>query len=154
MTAEAVAQHLRARSVGPGRWMARCPAHEDRAASLSLRERDNGKVLLYCFAGCRTSGVLTAAGLTMRDLFAGGPPPTPEQAARFAKERQERKDLKQQERLAARATYDRLRQLDAVAHELAMRLDICPDALDADALAKLFHSVIEQIRDEELKVGL
>jgi putative DNA primase/helicase len=35
-----------------GGWVARCPAHEDRKPSLSIRERDNGKVLLKCFAGC------------------------------------------------------------------------------------------------------
>jgi putative DNA primase/helicase len=32
--------------------VARCPAHEDRKPSLSIREADNGKVLLKCFAGC------------------------------------------------------------------------------------------------------
>jgi hypothetical protein len=31
--------------------MVRCPAHEDRSASLSWRFA-NGKALLHCFAGC------------------------------------------------------------------------------------------------------
>jgi hypothetical protein len=59
MTAEAIAQALQARRTGPGRWMARCPAHDDRAPSLSIAER-NGSVLVHCFAGCRQSEVIAA----------------------------------------------------------------------------------------------
>ena len=40
-------------------WMARCPAHDDGRASLSITER-NGRVLLYCFAGCSYSDVISA----------------------------------------------------------------------------------------------
>jgi hypothetical protein len=36
---------------GRDRGMIRCPAHEDRAASLSWRFA-NGKTMLHCFAGC------------------------------------------------------------------------------------------------------
>ena len=46
-----------------------CPAHEDARASLSVREGDDGRVLLHCFAGCATADVVAALGLTMRDLF-------------------------------------------------------------------------------------
>ncbi|MBI4319359.1 MAG: AAA family ATPase [Chloroflexi bacterium] len=45
-----------------------CPAHDDRKASLSIKE-ENGKLLLHCFAGCRTEDILCAIGLTMADLF-------------------------------------------------------------------------------------
>lgn len=33
-------------------WLARCPSHDDRHASLSLANAPDGKLLLYCFAGC------------------------------------------------------------------------------------------------------
>jgi hypothetical protein len=33
-------------------YVARCPAHDDRTASLSIREGEGGRVLLHCFAGC------------------------------------------------------------------------------------------------------
>ncbi|MEU8891138.1 AAA family ATPase [Streptomyces sp. NPDC048442] len=47
-----------------------CPAHEDRAPSLSLGERqDKNGVLLNCHAGCDPLDVVTALGLTMSDLF-------------------------------------------------------------------------------------
>ena len=56
------------RKTGAGRWIARCPAHDDRAPSLSIREID-GRVLLHDFGGCETRDVLAALGLHMSDLF-------------------------------------------------------------------------------------
>ncbi len=53
---------------GAGRWNARCPAHDDKAPSLSIRETE-AKVLLHCFAGCAAEDVLTAVDLTWNDLY-------------------------------------------------------------------------------------
>jgi hypothetical protein len=64
----------RVRSTGPGRWIARCPAHEDRGPSLSIRELDDGRILLNDFGGCGTDDVLAALGLQMSDLFPKRPP--------------------------------------------------------------------------------
>ena len=58
----------RFRRSGAG-WQAQCPAHDDRAPSLSVRERLDGTVLVHCFAGCETHEVLRALGLTFSDLF-------------------------------------------------------------------------------------
>lgn len=57
-------------------YTARCPAHEDRQASLSVSEGAGGAVLLKCFAGCDTGAVVAALGLTMRDLFPPSDRPT------------------------------------------------------------------------------
>lgn len=54
---------------GPGRWLACCPAHDDRSPSLAIRETQDGTVLMKCFAGCPTVDVLAAVGLSMADLF-------------------------------------------------------------------------------------
>jgi hypothetical protein len=151
MTAEAIAAHLSARPVSAVQWMARCPGHDDGSPSLSIKET-GGRILIYCRAGCPTATVLKAAGLTFRDLFAG-PPPTPAQLARVAAERQERDARKQAERVAARKIVDRLRKLDALAFELATRLDVAPYRPDGDALAGLFHACVEQIRDGELALA-
>ncbi|MBI3910614.1 MAG: hypothetical protein HY320_06745 [Armatimonadetes bacterium] len=59
-------------------WMARCPAHDDGRASLSLGEGGDGRVLLKCFAGCETPAIVAALGLEMSDLF---PPREAEAAA-------------------------------------------------------------------------
>jgi len=62
----------RVREVGPGRWIACCPAHNDRSPSLAIREAEGGKVLLRCWAGCPTAEVLAVLGLTWQDLFPEG----------------------------------------------------------------------------------
>lgn len=49
-------------------WSARCPAHEDRNPSLSVRGIE-GRALIFCHAGCPTADVVAALGLAMRDLF-------------------------------------------------------------------------------------
>lgn len=60
-------EHVRRSGNG---WVARCPAHEDRSPSLSVREGADGRVLVYCHGGCRTEDVVATIGLSMRDLFA------------------------------------------------------------------------------------
>jgi len=52
-----------------GSWTARCPAHNDKGPSLAVRETDDGRVLVHCFAGCETASVLGSVGLDMTDLF-------------------------------------------------------------------------------------
>lgn len=54
-------------------WIARCPAHEDRAASLSIGEGRNGGILLHCFAGCDASAICFAIGMSVSDLFPSRP---------------------------------------------------------------------------------
>ncbi|MFN6190423.1 MAG: DUF3987 domain-containing protein [Planctomycetia bacterium] len=48
---------------------ARCPAHEDLNPSLSIREAQDGVVLVKCFAGCPPEKVVSDLGLRMADLF-------------------------------------------------------------------------------------
>lgn len=70
MPAERVLECLEGvRRTAPGRWLARCPAHDDRSPSLSIRELDDGRMLLHDFAGCSTRAVLNALGLDLSDLF-------------------------------------------------------------------------------------
>jgi hypothetical protein len=61
------------KSTGQGRWLARCPAHEDRSPSLSIRELGDGRLLLHDFAGCSAGDVLEALGLSLADLYPDGP---------------------------------------------------------------------------------
>lgn len=57
------------RQTGPGRWIARCPAHADKRASLSIRAMEDGRILVHDFAGCSVQEVVTAVGLDMAALF-------------------------------------------------------------------------------------
>jgi hypothetical protein len=70
MSADVLLAHLEnVKRTGDGRWLARCPAHEDRRASLTVRELGDGRVLAHCFAGCSIHEVLGAVGLDMTALF-------------------------------------------------------------------------------------
>ncbi len=69
ITLEQVLARLeRVRKSGAG-YSARCPAHEDRTASLSVAVGNDGRILAHCFAGCSTHDLLAAIGLTVGDLF-------------------------------------------------------------------------------------
>lgn len=57
------------RRSGPDRWSAVCPAHDDRRPSLSIRELDDGRVLLHCFGGCAVDEVVAALRLELADLY-------------------------------------------------------------------------------------
>ena len=50
-------------------WTACCPAHNDKGPSLAIREADDGRILLHCFAGCPVENVVGAIGMDMTDLF-------------------------------------------------------------------------------------
>ena len=57
------------RMTGKDRAVARCPAHNDKTPSLSIRETEDGTILIKCFAGCGAADVLSAIGLELVDLF-------------------------------------------------------------------------------------
>jgi hypothetical protein len=59
MTAETIAKALGARKAGAA-WMAKCPTHDDREFSLSIREAEDGKVLVRCHAGCEQHQIIAA----------------------------------------------------------------------------------------------
>jgi twinkle protein len=63
-SAAEVVQRLGARKTADG-WMARCPAHDDQTASLSIGSGDGGKILLHCFAGCDTATVAERIGVSL-----------------------------------------------------------------------------------------
>jgi hypothetical protein len=57
-TAQGIAEALGGHRNGKG-WICRCPAHSDNTPSLSIVERE-GKVLLFCHAGCAQAEVIKA----------------------------------------------------------------------------------------------
>ncbi|OFC40480.1 hypothetical protein BAE30_16550 [Acidithiobacillus caldus] len=61
----------RARQTAPDKWIALCPAHDDKRPSLSIREADDGKILLKCWTGCSAAEIVNALGLSLADLFPG-----------------------------------------------------------------------------------
>lgn len=61
------------RNTGRGTWICRCPSHDDKSPSMTIRECDDGRVLVHCFAGCSVDDILGAVGLDFDALF----PPKP-----------------------------------------------------------------------------
>lgn len=59
---------LECKKINSNSYMAKCPAHNDKRASLSIKE-SNEKILTHCFAGCKTEDIVKRMGLTMKDLF-------------------------------------------------------------------------------------
>lgn len=57
------------RQTSNGKWLACCPSHEDSRPSLSIKEGDDGRVLVHCFAGCNVGEVAAAVGIDLSDLF-------------------------------------------------------------------------------------
>ncbi len=144
MNAGSFAELLDARRCGPGRWMARCPPHQDRTPSLQIAQGDKD-VLLHCWTGCSIEEVCTALGLRLHDLF-DDRDLSPAERRGASQERQER-DV---EHLAAhRSGCQRNRDLyrmeclrDAMGEKLA-RLH------DDDRLTELFHLTCDRLEDAE-----
>src|SRR5262245_29951525 len=70
MTITAIVERFQAKPEGDG-YRAKCPAHDDRNPSLTIREGRTG-ILVKCHAGCDTASVLAAVGLTFADLSLNG----------------------------------------------------------------------------------
>ena len=64
---ETVLTRLNAKKRGDA-WQAFCPTHDDKKASLSIAQGQDGKVLLYCHARCSFVGIANALGFTPREL--------------------------------------------------------------------------------------
>lgn len=57
------------RRSSPGEWVACCPAHNDKSPSLAVKQADDGRILIHCFAGCSVQEVVAARGVDLGDLF-------------------------------------------------------------------------------------
>lgn len=74
MTVEALLSRLeKVKPTGRGTWLGCCPAHDDRSPSMTVRECEDGRVLVHCFAGCSVFEIAGAAGVDLSELF----PPKP-----------------------------------------------------------------------------
>ncbi len=63
----------RVAEVGAGRWIASCPTslhkYGDRSKGLAICEKDDGIILIKCFAGCGAADIVQSVGLELKDLF-------------------------------------------------------------------------------------
>ena len=52
-----------------GAYTACCPAHTDKSPSLAIRELDDGRILMKCFADCSVHDIMGSIGMEIGDLF-------------------------------------------------------------------------------------
>ena len=57
------------KKTGSHSWICKCPAHQDRTASLHIKDDGDDKILLNCFAGCDTYSILKSIGLDWQDVL-------------------------------------------------------------------------------------
>lgn len=57
------------RRTGKNRWIACCPAHDDKHPSLSISIGTNDCTLIKCFAGCDVQAITDAIDIDLADLF-------------------------------------------------------------------------------------
>ena len=67
-----------------GGWSARCPAHDDQRASLSVSRGEDGRVLLHCHAGCELEAILREIGLKASNLFSNSHGAAPPRSSRVS----------------------------------------------------------------------
>ena len=58
---------------GNGKYLACCPAHNDKSPSLGIKQDDNGKILIHCFSGCAAPDIVSAVGMQLSDLMPDNP---------------------------------------------------------------------------------
>ena len=109
----------------PDKWIALCPAHDDKRPSLSIKQADDGRVLLKCWTGCGAAGIVNALGLSLADLFPG-----------------DRRSLKDHSASPMRRPFDCRDALAGIAHEATVARLIVEavnsgEDMDADALDRL-----------------
>lgn len=57
-SAEQIARTLGGARKAGDDWSCRCPAHDDKKASLSIKDSDKGRLLVHCHAGCAQDDVI------------------------------------------------------------------------------------------------
>ena len=142
MTAAEIAQALRGRRSGD-RWFAKCPAHREKTASLSIRDV-KGVVLLRCFGGCPQAEIIRA--LRSQGLWPEPKPLTPAERRAWSRARAEAapclqwyqtmtSDLEEDKRAAG----DDIWLLAPAAAELYRLRSLTPAALMAEYRWRTIH---------------
>jgi DNA primase len=69
VSANDLLQNLKHRKIRDNQWVAVCPAHDDKSPSLHIAQKEDGRILIHCKAGCGANEVLGALGLDWSTLF-------------------------------------------------------------------------------------
>lgn len=131
-------------------WTAKCPSHQDRSPSLSIREGDDGRLLVRCFGGCSAAEIVGAMGLSLKDLFPDeGPDRSKLREASRRREAERQADKIESQRMAvfreAEATVGAARGIDS-----SSLTDEGRDRI-IDQLGDAYAIINEEQREERLR---
>jgi hypothetical protein len=123
----------------PDKWIALCPAHDDKRPSLSVKQADDGRVLLKCWSGCGVAEIVGALNLEMSDLFPG-----------------DRRSLSDHGTSPMRRPFDYRDALTGIAHEATVARIIVEavnrgEAMDVESLDRL--ALAEERIDDALRAA-
>lgn len=143
MTAAALAAILSARPSGRGRWTARCPGHDDRHPSLSIKQGERG-VLVRCWShGCTLEQITGALGIHVSDLF-NDVKLTPTQRAEVVRQKAIREAERIHQRKQDRAACDLIFRLERIVNAIGAKLARSPDDRE---LGRLFHLASDKLHE-------
>lgn len=94
------------------KWMAICPAHEDRSPSLVISETPEGTILIHCFAGCGAGDIMDAIGMSLSDLFSEKTIGMFKKTERSEREEREKRSFIQEVLLNRQLTQARAREIE------------------------------------------
>lgn len=118
-------------------YQARCPAHGDRSPSLSIREAEDGRILLHCFAGCKAQEVCDSLHIPLRELF-GDAEQDPAQIRLARQQRDREKRKRERAQRALNVSADAMREAERLIRSAKdMSIDHWSDALLNASLDKL-----------------
>lgn len=130
-------------------FVSRCPGHRDQSPSLSLREAEDGRILLHCFAQCDVHQICAALGLEVRDLYPDGQRDS--QHIRAAQEQRQRREHAQHrvhQLKGAEATVQR--EADALIRASSL---IPLEQLSDGQLDKYLHAIAAAHKIMRLEMG-
>jgi hypothetical protein len=131
-----------------GKYIARCPAHEDRTPSLSVQDGYKA-ILVRCWSGCGLLAITTRLGIGVKDLFHNALP-DPRQRQIAVQRRRKVQAEQQAEQHARGRRNDVLRQAECLIQSTrGIRIDDWPhDELNRrlNALADAYDTLAKEPR--------
>ena len=134
---------LHARRVGKNKWVAKCPAHQERTGSLYITPGKDGSAWAHCFGGCDQKAVLEALGLTWSDLKPEGRSMTPQAIREAERARQREESLRVATKHRKGKLIDQARYWEGEVDRIGKLL---AKDFDSVKIAKQLHWAIERGR--------
>lgn len=148
MTADDFADLTQARPTSRGKWVLKCPAHDDQAESLSISNGRDGRVQFFCSAGCHFYDFVEGFGFDYCEINSR-PETPPQEALKTARGRAAYKKAQQERQIAHAAACARVRKLELIHDELGRRVCRMPLGAERNRILILSLNAESKLRHAE-----